>query len=112
MCLAYVKYPFFIFAMYLVYESVENTKILVHVFVTCRLDNGNALLYGLLKYLITKLQAVLKCAACLILCKQKHDHVTPLLIQLHWLPVSQRITFKILLLTFKALNGLVQNNNY
>ena len=32
--------------------------------------------------------------------------LTPLLIQLHWLPVSQHIIFKILLLTFKALNGL------
>ena len=29
-----------------------------------------------------------------------------MLIQLHWLPVSQRIIFKILLSTFKALNGL------
>ena len=34
------------------------------------------------------------------------EHVTPLLIQLHWLPVSQRITFKILLLTFKALHNV------
>ena len=35
----------------------------------------------------------------------KHDHVTPLLKQLHWLPVEQRITFKVLLLVFKCLNG-------
>ena len=84
---------------------MKNTKTLVHAFVTCRLDNdGNALLYGLPKYLIAKLQAVLNCAARLILGKQKYDHATPLLIQLHWLPVSQRIVFKILLLTFKALN--------
>lgn len=88
------------------YLSVENTKLLVHAFVTCRLDNGNALLYRLPKYLIAKLQAVLNCAARLTLCKQKYDHATPLLIHLHWLPVSQRIILKILLLTFKALNGL------
>ena len=88
------------------YLSMESTKILVHAFVTCRLDNGNALLYGLPKYLIERLQAVMNCAARLILRKQKYDHVTPLLIELHWLPVSQRIVFKILLLTFKALNGL------
>ena len=53
---------------------------------------GMALLYGLpTEYLIAKLQVVLNCAARLILCKQKYDHATPLLIQLHCLPVSQRI---------------------
>ena len=80
-----------------------GSESLVHVFVTCRLDNGNALLYGLPKYLIAKLQVVLNCAAHLTLCKQKYDHATPLLIQLHCLRVSQRIIFKILLLTCKAL---------
>ena len=38
-------------------------------------------------------------------CK-KYDHVTPILINLHWLPVRYRINFKILLLTFKALYGM------
>lgn len=37
---------------------------------------------------------------------QSTEHVTPLLIQLHWLSVSERINFKILLLTFKALHNL------
>ena len=37
--------------------------------------------------------------------KRKFDHVAPLLIELHWLPVSQRIVFKILLYTLKALHG-------
>ena len=36
----------------------------------------------------------------------KSDHITPVLRQLHWLPISQRIAYKILLLTFKALHGL------
>ena len=65
------------------YLSVEKTKILLHALVTCRLDNGNTLLYGPLRYVIAKLKAVLNCAARLILCKQKYDHATPLLIQLH-----------------------------
>ena len=46
------------------YLSMHNTRILVHAFVTCRLDNGNALLYGLPKYLIAKLQAVLIKLCC------------------------------------------------
>ena len=47
----------------------------------------------------------MNCAAGLILRKQKYDHVTPLLIELHWLPLVN-VLFKIILLTFKALNGL------
>ncbi len=44
-------------------------------------------------------------SARLICCKSKFDHITPVLIDLHWLPVSQRIVYKILVNTFKALNG-------
>ena len=58
------------------------------------------------KYLIQKLQYVLNAAARLITGIRKHDHiVTPILMDLHWLPVNERIQFKILLLTFKSLNG-------
>ena len=38
--------------------------------------------------------------------KVKFDRASPLLFELHWLPVEQRITFKILLFVFKSLNGL------
>jgi len=50
--------------------------------------------------------AVQNCAACLVLCARKYEHITPLLKELHWLPVEQRIVLKILLLTFKALHNL------
>ena len=43
-------------------------------------------------------------AARLITRSRKCDHITPILLDLHWLPVSGRIKFKILLLTFKALH--------
>ena len=56
-------------------------------------------------YLIQRLQYVMNAAAKEITCKRKFDHDTPLLIELHWLPVRQRIVFKILLYTFKALHG-------
>ena len=86
--------------------SVSSTKALVHAFVTCRLDNCNSLLYGLPKHLVHRRQLAQNCAARPILCGRKHDHVTPLLRELHWLPVEQRIIFKILFFTFKALNNL------
>ena len=45
-------------------------------------------------------------AARLIFLEPKYCHVRPLLYNLHWLPVKFRIDFKILLLTYKAINGL------
>ena len=45
-------------------------------------------------------------AARLLTATSRYEHVTPVLRSLHWLPVSARIDFKILLLVFKVLNGL------
>ena len=42
----------------------------------------------------------------LVTMSRKSDHVTPLLFQLYWLPVNQRIEFKVLLFTYKAMQGL------
>ena len=36
----------------------------------------------------------------------KPDHITPLVVELYWLPVEQRINFKILLFTYNIVNGL------
>ena len=44
--------------------------------------------------------------ARLTVCMKKTDHITPVLNKLHWLPVNDRIIFKLLLLTYKSLNGL------
>ncbi len=38
--------------------------------------------------------------------KKKYDHITPILQSLHWLPIKFRISYKILLLPYKALNDL------
>ena len=88
------------------YLTVKSTKTLVHAFVTCRLDNCNSLLTGSPKYLITKLQRIQNCAACLVAQQPRAAHVSPILKALHWLPVDQRIVFKILLLTYKAIYNL------
>ncbi len=37
---------------------------------------------------------------------RKYEHISPVLSTLHWLPTKHRIDFKILLITYKALNGL------
>lgn len=88
------------------YLSTESTRTLVNAFVTSRIDSCNSLLYDLPNYLIQRLQYALNSAARLISMSRKADHITPLLIELHWLPVEQRINFKILLFTYKIVNGL------
>ena len=84
-------------------------KILVNAFVTSRLDNCNSLLNGLPCSLLHKLQLVQNYAAHLIVGGCKYDHITPLFREFHWLPVEHRITFKLLLITFKGYIGNILN---
>ena len=86
--------------------DVQNCETLIHAFVTSRLDCQNALLYGLPDYLLDKLQRVQNAAARLLCGIGKYDHISPTLKSLHWLPVKQRIEFKISVLVYKCLNGL------
>ena len=88
------------------YVSEDSSAALLHAFITCRLDKGNALLYGLPKYLIQLLQVVQNFAARLVSCKPRYARATSILRALHWLPVESRIIFKILLLVHKSLNNL------
>ncbi|XP_072041159.1 uncharacterized protein [Amphiura filiformis] len=86
------------------YLDAANTEKLVHAFITSRLDNCNSILYGLPDKDLNKLQRIQNAAARLVILSKKRDHITPVMFQLHWLPIRQRIIFKLLLLTYKALN--------
>ena len=88
------------------YLSSQTAEMLVHAFVSSRLDYCNSLLYGLPKELLKKLQHVQNVVARIVTHTGKSDHITPVLCQLHWLPIGERIVLNILLLTFKCLNGL------
>jgi hypothetical protein len=84
----------------------EASATMVQALITSKLDYVNSLLFGLPDYLIRRLELIQNNAARLVLRKKKRDHVMPLLKTLHWLPITQRIEFKINLLTYKALHGL------
>ena len=62
-------------------------------------------MYGVADGLMQRLQAVQNAAARLVTGTRRRDHITPVL-QLHWLPVRQRVNFKLAVLVFKALHGL------
>ncbi len=84
----------------------ECAKLLVHANVMSVLDYCNGLLFGLPKILINRLQRVQDCAARVITQTNSREHITPIRKGLHWLPIKHRIDYKILMLTFKAMNGL------
>ncbi len=86
--------------------SMSNVEMLIQAFMTSRLDYCNALLGGCSARLINKLQMVKNAGARILTRTRKYDHISPVLSTLHWLLIKHRIDFKILLITYKALNGL------
>ena len=87
------------------YLNKHSLACIIHAFVTCRLDYGNALLCGYPESQIQKLQRVQNVAARLISGRRKYDHITPVLKDLHWLPVVRRIQFKVVPTVFKATHN-------
>ena len=101
--------------------SFEACTALVHAFVTSRLDYCNSLLAGISDSLLLQLQSVLRVAARLVMRKGKFDPISDdIRDHLHWLPIPQRVQFKLGLLVYKCLHGgappylaemLVQNSD-
>jgi len=87
------------------YITLDACKTLAHALITSRLNYSNALLYGLPSTLMTRLQKVQIYSARLVIHTHKREHITPVLNSLHWLPVIYRSQNKILVYTFKALQG-------
>ena len=84
----------------------EAAKTMVHSMVTSKLDYCNSIFHGLPDCTVKSLVSVQKTAARLVTGIKKYDHITPVLRQLHWLPIRKRIEYKILLLTFKCVHGI------
>ena len=78
---------------------------LIHLLVTVRIDYCNSLLYGMPDSTLFGLQKVLNTAARILNEIPKFSHITDILKELHWLPIRQRNTLKILLLTYQAYHN-------
>ena len=88
------------------FVSESSLKTLASSFILSRLDYCNALFKNLPKYQIKNLQKLQNHAARVIFRKSVREHAMPLLMDLHWLPVTARIDYKIALIVYKCLNNL------
>src|SRR6218665_2156704 len=87
--------------------SISVFTSIVHAFVCSRIDYCNSLLIGLPKTRLSPLQTVLDAAARLIVSFPGYCHVSSYIKEhLHWLPISTRIEYKVLLIVLKAQMGV------
>ena len=71
-----------------------------------KLDYCNSLLVGLPAKLLNRLQPVIHTPARLVCHAMKADHITPVLKDLHWLRIQERIQYKLCVLAFKCHHSL------
>ena len=64
------------------------------------------LLAGVSGHLLDRLQSILNAAARLVFSARRSERITPLLRDLHWLRVPERIQFGLCILAFRCLNAL------
>ena len=85
--------------------SIDVRRILITALVLPKIDYGISTLAGLPSCHLDRLQILINTAAKTIHGARKYDHVTPLLRELHWLRIRQRIEYKIATMVYKSLNG-------
>ena len=84
----------------------EATKIIIQALVLSKIDYCNSIYQGAPSYAIDKLQRLQNMGCRIIRKVGKFDHITPHLIELHWLRIRERIVYKVCVLMFKCINGL------
>lgn len=87
------------------YLTIDDLRTLVQAVITSRIDNCNSLYYGINEREVIRLQRLQNSCARLIYGRRKYDHVSDIFLELHWLPIKQRIIFKLLLFVFKIFHG-------
>ena len=86
--------------------DTNSAIILANSFISSKLDYCNSLYYNLPAVSLDRLQKVKNALARVVVpFVRRHHHITSTLKNLHWLPIRQRISFKIAAITFKALKN-------
>ena len=83
----------------------DAAKTMVHSFISSRVDYCNSIYVGSSNYVFSKLQSIMNSAARLITGCRRCEHITPVLRELHWLPVRRRVEFKMILTVYGCLRG-------
>ena len=81
----------------------ETARTVACSMVGARLDYCNSILYGTSAGNLGKIQRVINMLARVVSSARKRDHITPVLADLHWLPIASRIRFKVALQTYKTV---------
>ena len=86
--------------------DTEATKMMVQALVLSRLDYCNCLLLGISDQNLIKLKRIQNIACRVIYRLNKHDHLTPYFINLHWLKIQERIIYKTAVFVYKCIHDL------
>jgi hypothetical protein len=84
----------------------DVAKIMAHSFILAKVDYGNSLLTGVHAKHLKRLQRIINTAAKIVLRKPRLEPSAPLLKNLEWLSVADRIKIKLLAITFKSIKGI------
>ena len=87
------------------YLNKETSKTVAVALIQSKLDYCNSCLWGVNDNQLKRLQKVQNSAARIVTRTKKSDHITPVLRDLHWLPVEKRIEHKLLSIVYSCVEG-------
>ena len=82
--------------------SYDACSTIIHALISCRLDYCNSILYNVPKSKTDRLQRIQNQCARILTKSSRREHITPVLMKLHWLKIQDRIIYKMLMLTYKS----------
>ena len=82
--------------------SYDACSTIIHALISCRLDYCNSILYNVPKSKTDRLQRLQNQCARILTKSPRREHITPVLMKLHWLKIQDRIIYKMLMLTYKS----------